>query len=406
MSKASKEKEQVSPLTLLIVEDESSHRRVLEAHLSKEYHVITAENGQQAVDIAEQQPIHLLVVDLVLPSLNGLEVLRRIRQLHPDVAAVVITAHSTVHTAVQAMKDGAIDYLTKPFDLDNLRILLQKAAEQYRLKEENRRLREQLRSKFDLPGIVGRSASMQEVYRMVERVSRSRATVLIRGESGTGKELVAKAIHYRSDRAKGPFIAVSCAAIPETLLESELFGHEKNAFTGANAQRIGRFEAAHRGTLFLDEIAEITPAVQVKLLRVLQERQFERLGSNKTIEVDVRVIAATNKDLEAMVRDNRFREDLYYRLQVIQIYLPPLRERKDDIPLLVDHFIRKYNEENERHLKGVTPETMQLLINYRWPGNVRELENAIERAVVLADPDSEWITPDLLPGSILAAAQN
>ncbi|MER3474001.1 MAG: two-component system response regulator [Armatimonadota bacterium] len=406
MSKASKEKEQVSPLTLLIVEDESSHRRVLEAHFSKEYHVITAENGQQAVDIAEQQPIHLLVVDLVLPTLNGLEVLRRIRQLHPDVAAVVITAHSTVHTAVQAMKDGAIDYLTKPFDLDNLRILLQKAAEQYRLKEENRRLREQLRSKFDLPGIVGRSASMQEVYRMVERVSRSRATVLIRGESGTGKELVAKAIHYRSDRAKGPFIAVSCAAIPETLLESELFGHEKNAFTGATAQRIGRFEAAHRGTLFLDEIAEITPAVQVKLLRVLQERQFERLGGNKTIEVDVRVIAATNKDLEAMVRDNRFREDLYYRLQVIQIYLPPLRERKDDIPLLVDHFIRKYNEENERHIKGVTPETMQLLINYRWPGNVRELENAIERAVVLADPDSEWITPDLLPGSILAAAQN
>lgn len=406
MSKASKEKEQVSPLTLLIVEDESSHRRVLEAHFSKEYHVITAENGQQAVDIAEQQPIHLLVVDLVLPSLNGLEVLRRIRQLHPDVAAVVITAHSTVHTAVQAMKDGAIDYLTKPFDLDNLRILLQKAAEQYRLKEENRRLREQLRSKFDLPGIVGRSASMQEVYRMVERVSRSRATVLIRGESGTGKELVAKAIHYLSDRAKEPFIAVSCAAIPETLLESELFGHERNAFTGANAQRIGRFEAAHRGTLFLDEIAEITPAVQVKLLRVLQERQFERLGGNKTIEVDVRVIAATNKDLEAMVRYNRFREDLYYRLQVIQIYLPPLRERKDDIPLLVDHFIRKYNEENERHVKGVTPETMQLLINYRWPGNVRELENAIERAVVLADPDSEWITPDLLPGSILAAAQN
>lgn len=404
MSRATKQR--ISPLTLLIAEDENGHRRALEAHFSKSYQVLTAENGQQAIDLAEQHPIQLLIVDLVLPSLNGLEVLRRIRQLHPDVGAVVITAHSTVRTAVQAMKEGAIDYLTKPIDLEELDVLLTKAAEQYLLKEENRRLRQELQTKFDLPGIVGRSASMQEVYRMVERVSRSRATVLIRGESGTGKELVAKAIHYRSDRAKGPFIAVSCAAIPETLLENELFGHERNAFTGATMRWSGRFELAHKGTLFLDEIAEVTPAMQVKLLRVLQEHKFERLGGTQTIEVDVRVIAATNKDLEQMVHLGSFREDLYYRLQVIQIHLPPLRERTDDIPLLVDHFIQKYSEENQKQIKGVTPETMELLVRYRWPGNVRELENAIERAVVLADPEAEWITPDLLPGSILALAQN
>ncbi|MEJ5253327.1 MAG: sigma-54-dependent Fis family transcriptional regulator [Chthonomonadetes bacterium] len=399
-------KAQIAPLTLLIVEDQQSHRRVLEAHFSKHYQVLTAEHGQRALDIAAQQPIHLLLVDMILPGMNGLDVLRQVRELHPDVVAIVITAHPTIRTAVQAMKDGAFDYITKPIDLEQLEVLLEKASEQYRLKEENRRLREQLRSTYDLHGIVGRSAAMQEVYELIGKVSNSRATVLIRGESGTGKEMVAKAIHYSGNRAKAPFIAVSCAALPETLMESELFGHEKNAFTGATMQKPGRFELAHGGTLFLDEIAEVTPSVQVKLLRVLQERKFERLGGTKTIEVDVRLIAATNKDLEQMVQEGTFREDLYYRLQVIQIYLPPLRERKDDIPLLVEHFLQRYNEENDKHIQAVTPEAMELLMKYHWPGNVRELENAIERAVVLADPDAEYITVDLLPRSVVAAGQN
>lgn len=405
MSKTTKHR--VDPLNLLIVEDLAGHRRPLEAYFSKYYNVLTAEHGQAAMEIASQNPIHLMVVDLVLPGgMNGLDVLQQIRQIHPNVVSIVITAHPTIRTAVQAMKDGAFDYITKPLDLENLAVLLEKAAEVYRLKEENQQLRQQLRTVYDYQNIVGRSPSMQEVYRLIQRVSPSRATVLLRGESGTGKELVAKAIHYSSDRADGPFIPVSCAALPDTLLESELFGHEKNAFTGALTQRIGRFELAHGGTLFLDEIAEISPATQVKLLRVLQERKFERLGGTKTIEVDVRVIAATNKDLQQMVKDRKFREDLYYRLQVIEIYLPPLRERKDDIPLLVEHFIQKYSTLNNKQIKAVNPEAMQMLMAYHWPGNVRELENAIEHAVVLADPDEEWITPNLLPNSVTSSIKN
>lgn len=405
MSKTTKHR--VDPLNLLIVEDLAGHRRPLEAYFSKYYNVLTAEHGQAAMEIASQNPIHLMVVDLVLPGgMNGLDVLQQIRQIHPNVVSIVITAHPTIRTAVQAMKDGAFDYITKPLDLENLAVLLEKAAEVYRLKEENQQLRQQLRTVYDYQNIVGRSPSMQEVYRLIQRVSPSRATVLLRGESGTGKELVAKAIHYSSDRADGPFIPVSCAALPDTLLESELFGHEKNAFTGALTRRIGRFELAHGGTLFLDEIAEISPATQVKLLRVLQERKFERLGGTKTIEVDVRVIAATNKDLQQMVKDRKFREDLYYRLQVIEIYLPPLRERKDDIPLLVEHFIQKYSTLNNKQIKAVNPEAMQMLMAYHWPGNVRELENAIEHAVVLADPDEEWITPNLLPNSVSSSIKN
>jgi DNA-binding NtrC family response regulator len=389
-----------------VVEDQSSHRRVLEAHFSKHYHVLTAEHGQRALEIAAQQPIHLLITDLILPGMNGIDLLRQMREIHPELQAIVITGHPTVRSAVQAMKNGATDYIVKPFDLDELKAKVDKAAEEYRLKEENLRLRQQLRSTFDFRGIVGKSGAMQEVYRTIERVANSRATVLIRGESGTGKELVAKAIHYSGNRAKGPFIAVSCAALPETLLESELFGHEKNAFTGATSQKPGRFELAHKGTLFLDEIAEVPPPIQVKLLRVIQEREFERLGGTKTIKVDVRLIAATNKDLEEMVKQGTFREDLYYRLQVIQVYMPPLRERKDDIPLLVDYFLNRYNEENDKHLQAATAETMEILMKYHWPGNVRELENAIERAVVLADAHAKWLTPDLLPTSITASAKN
>ncbi|GBC94674.1 Transcriptional regulatory protein ZraR [bacterium HR16] len=402
--KAKTATEKSIPLTLLIVEDQASHRRVLEAHFSKQYDVLTAEHGQRALEIAAQQPVHLLIVDLILPgAMNGMEVLQKIREMHPNVMAIMITAHPTVRTAVQAMKDGAIDYIEKPIDLDELKAKVDRAAEQYRQREEVLQQPQRPRDTLDLQGIVGNSEAMRKVYEMIGKVAASNATVLIRGESGTGKELVAKAIHRNSSRAGGPFVAVSCAALPETLLESELFGHERNAFTGATSQKPGRFELAHKGTLFLDEVAEITPAIQVKLLRVLQEHEFERLGGTKTIKVDVRLVAATNKDLEKMVQEKTFRDDLYYRLHVIEIYLPPLRERREDIPLLVEHFLKQYNRENGKRLKSVAPEAMDILMKYRWPGNVRELENAIERAVVLADTDAEYLTPDLLPDSIVGA---
>ncbi|MCS6949570.1 MAG: sigma-54 dependent transcriptional regulator [Armatimonadota bacterium] len=392
------------PLTLLIVEDQAGHRRALEAHFSKTYHVLTAEHGERAVELASQQPIHLAIIDLILPgAMHGLELLQKILQMHPNARAILITARPTVRTAVQALKNGAIDYIEKPVDLEELKAKVDSAAEQYRQTQQVAQPSQQPSDTLDLSGIVGNSAPMQEVYQMIRKVASSNATVLIRGESGTGKELVAKAIHRNSSRAKGPFIAVSCAALPETLLESELFGHEKSAFTGATTQRQGRFELAHGGTLFLDEIGEVSLAIQVKLLRVLQEHAFERLGGNKTIKVDVRLIAATNKDLKQMVEQRTFREDLYYRLHVIEIYLPPLRERREDIPLLVEHFLRRYNEENGRRLQAATPEALEALMRYHWPGNVRELENTIERAVVLADPDAEWLTPDLLPRSITAA---
>lgn len=402
--KAKTATEKSTPLTLLIVEDQASHRRVLEAHFSKQYDVLTAEHGQRALEIAAQQPVHLLIVDLILPgAMNGMEVLQKIREMHPNVMAIMITAHPTVRTAVQAMKDGALDYIEKPIDLDELKAKVDRAAEQYRQREEVLQQPQRPRDALDLQGIVGNSEAMRKVYEMIGKVAASNATVLIRGESGTGKELVAKAIHRNSSRAGGPFVAVSCAALPETLLESELFGHEKNAFTGATTQKPGRFELAHKGTLFLDEVAEITPAIQVKLLRVLQEHEFERLGGTKTIKVDVRLVAATNKDLEKMVEEKTFRDDLYYRLHVIEIYLPPLRERREDIPLLVEHFLKQYNRENGKRLKSVAPEAMDILMKYRWPGNVRELENAIERAVVLADTDAEYLTPDLLPDPIVGA---
>jgi DNA-binding NtrC family response regulator len=312
----------------------------------------------------------------------------------------MITAYGTIKTAVEAMRLGAYNYISKPFDMDEVRVLVNQALENRSLLEENVYLKEQLRTNYRFDNIVGASGRMQDVFKVVERAADSRATVLIRGESGTGKELIARALHYNSSRSNKPFIAVSCAALTETLLESELFGHEKNAFTGANAQKLGRFELANHGTLFLDEVAEIPPSIQVKLLRVLQEREFERVGGTKSIKVDVRLVAATNKDLEQAVSDREFRDDLYYRLQVIQIIVPPLRDRKEDIPSLVDHFLAKYCRENGRKIKAVSAEAMEVLMNYRFPGNVRELENAIERAVVLADRTATSLTPDLLPGAI------
>jgi DNA-binding NtrC family response regulator len=340
-----------------------------------------------------------------MPDMNGVEVLKAAREINPGLSVVMITAHGTIKTAVDAMKLGAFDYITKPFDMDEIKLIVKNALERSRLLGENVELKQELKGRYKFDNIVGTSKKMQEVYKIIERVAGSNATVLIRGESGTGKELVARAIHYNSPRAQKQFIAVSCAALPETLLESELFGHEKGSFTGATGQKIGRFELAHQGTLFLDEIPEVSPAVQVKLLRALQEREFERVGGTKTVKVDVRLIAATNRDLEQLVADGLFRADLYYRLQVIQVFLPSLRERTEDIPPLVEHFIQKFNKENGKEVKFLSPEAMDLVMKYDWPGNIRELENAMERCVVLADPTVEMITPDLLPFAIQAATE-
>jgi len=391
---------------LLIVDDEPNIRRVLSAVFAKAgYEIFTAENGKKALDVISTEPsLDVMLCDLVMPDLNGVEVLKSAKEINPRLSVVMITAHGTIKTAVDAMKLGAFDYITKPFDMDEIKLIVKNAFERSRLLTENIQLKQELQSRYRFDGIVGASRKMQEVFKIVERVAGSNATVLIRGESGTGKELIARAIHYNSTRHDKPFIAVSCAALPETLLESELFGYEKGAFTGAVGQKAGRFELAHHGTLFLDEIPDISPAMQVKMLRVLQEREFERVGGTKPVRVDVRLLAATNRDLEQAVANGEFRPDLYYRLQVIQIFLPPLRERKEDIPTLVEHFIEKFNQENGKNVKFASPEAMDLLMKYNWPGNIRELENAIERGVVLADADSDVITPDLLPVSVQAAA--
>lgn len=390
--------------SILVVDDEPNIRRVLDAVFTKSgYTVLTAENGKKALDIVStEQGLQVLLCDLIMPDLNGMDILKAVREMNPNISVVMMTAHGTIKSAVDAMKLGAFDYITKPFDVDEIKLIVNNALERSILIEENIQLKQQLKSRYGFDEIIGNCGRMQDVFRMIERVAQSSATVMIRGESGTGKELVARAIHFNSKRSMKPFVAVACAALPETLLESELFGHEKGAFTGAVGQKAGRFELANKGTLFLDEISEIPPSVQVKLLRALQERQFERVGGMKTVNVDVRLVAATNRDLEKCVADGSFRDDLYYRLQVIQIFLPPLRDRLDDIPLLTEHFINKFNERNEKHVKFVDQATMDLLMRYKWPGNVRELENAIERCVVLADDDAELITSDLLPFTIMS----
>jgi DNA-binding NtrC family response regulator len=390
--------------TILVADDEPNIRRVLEAMFSKEgYTVLTAENGKRALDLASTNQVDILISDLIMPDMTGVEVLQKVKQLHPHCSAVIVTAYGTIKSAVEAMRYGAYTYLQKPFDMDEVRLVIKKAVEHRSLLAENQELKQQLKKNFKLENIVGASGKMQDVYKIVERVADSRATVLLRGESGTGKELVARALHYNSPRASKPFVAVSCAALPETLLESELFGYEKNAFTGAVAAKPGRFEMANQGTLFLDEIGDIPPATQIKLLRVLQEWEFERIGGTKTIKVDVRLITATNKDLEKAVAEEKFRQDLYYRLNIISLFLPPLRERPEDIPLLVEHFLEKYNAQNARKIKKVDPETWALLQAYTWPGNVRELENAVERAIVLSDHAADTLTPDLLPLPVQSA---
>ena len=370
---------------ILVVDDEEAARKSLGQILSEDgYEVMLAADGNEALQLAAGESPDVLLTDLKMPGMDGQELLARLRQGYPDVAVVLMTAHGTIRSAVRALREGAEDYLTKPIDVEELEHLLGSILSKRRLVEETRLLRERLDEKYSYENIVGRSAGMLEVFRLIEQVAPSQASILITGESGTGKELIAQAIHQRSPRRDQPFVKVSCAALPETLLESELFGHERGAFTGALARRAGRFEVAAGGTIFLDEIGDIPMGMQVKLLRFLQDRQFERIGGNHTLTVDVRVLAATHRDLVARQKEGTFREDLYYRLNVIEIPLPPLRSRIQDIPLLVDHFARRYATANNKEVKGVDDETLAALVGYAWPGNVRELEHAIERAVVLS----------------------
>jgi len=373
---------------VLVVDDEPSARGGLEKLLRSEgYAVDAADDGTSALVAASDHPPDVVVTDLKMPKMDGIELMKRLHEQDPSVPVIVATAFGDVTSAVNAMRAGAQDYLTKPIDFDALVVAIERAIERRNLRVEAENLRRQLRERDGegLQGLIGASAAMQKVYRVARQVAASRATVLVTGESGTGKGELARAIHALSPRRDKPFVALHCTSLAESLLESELFGHEKGAFTGADKRRIGRFEQADGGTLFLDEVGEIPPLTQVKLLRVLQERTFERVGGNESIKVDVRVIAATNRDLAQDVRDGKFREDLYYRLNVVNIEMPPLRVRGGDVVVLANHFLRKYAEENHKALDGFTDEARSKIVSHRWPGNVRALENAIERAVVLCE---------------------
>jgi two-component system NtrC family response regulator len=370
---------------ILVMDDESRERGRIESFLKRKGYEVTAlDTAAGAIEAMKRDRYDVLLTDCAIPGVDALQMSSDAHRINPDTAVVIMTAFGTIETAVKAIKAGAYDYLPKPIDLDQLVVLINRISERQNLLRENASLREQLRERYAFEQITSTSHAMEEVMNLVGRVAPSNATVLLRGESGTGKELIARAIHYHSPRASQPLIKVNCAALPETLLESELFGHEKGAFTGAAGKRIGRFEAADKGTLFLDEIGDIPLSVQVKLLRVLQEKEFERVGGNETMFVDVRLIAATNRDLEKAMKDGSFREDLYYRLNVVSVAIPPLRDRKEDIPALMEHFISKYSAENRKKISGVSTEARELLMRYSYPGNVRELENIMERAVVLS----------------------
>lgn len=372
--------------TVLIVDDEPNYLVVLEELLSDEgYTVLTANNARVGLDLAMNNDVEVVVTDMKMPDIDGMVFLENLHRLKPDLPIVMMTAYGTIEKAVEAMKKGAFDYICKPFENDEFKMVVARAVEHFRLVCRNRELEEAIKNRYSFQNIIGKSPAMQKVFYTIEKVAPSRSTVLITGESGTGKELIAKAIHYHSPRKGKPFVSVNCGALPETLLESELFGHERGAFTGALQQRKGRFELAHEGTLFLDEISEMPLHLQVKLLRVLQEMEFERVGGTQTVRVDVRIIAASNRDLKKEVEAGMFRSDLFYRLNVVNIHLPPLRERREDIPLLVTHFLEKYSKETgySEPLK-VDRDAMQCLMEYNWPGNVRELENVIERAILLS----------------------
>jgi len=389
--------------TILVVDDEVNYLTVMETLLGEAgYEVLTAPSGLEALKIAGQSDLDLVLTDMKMPKMNGIELFVELRRLYPDLPVMIMTAFGTVGKAVEAMKTGAFDYILKPFKNEEILVTIAKALEHRRLILQNRLLSQDLERKYGFPNIVGDSRPMQEILSLVKRVAGSRATVLISGESGTGKELIARAIHQNSPRAPKTFISVNCAALTESLLESELFGHERGAFTHAVAMRKGRFELADGGTLFMDEVAEMSPSLQVKLLRVLQEMEFERVGGSRSIKVDVRVVAATNRELKEEVEGGRFREDLFYRLNVVHLHIPPLRERPEDIPLLAAHFLKKYAIENVRGEVFIAPAALKLLLQYSWPGNVRELENVMERAVILCGDNT--ITPQDLPGELAGTA--
>jgi DNA-binding NtrC family response regulator len=383
----------MSGFTILIVDDEKAQRDALEGFLRKKgYQTHQVDSANQAVKIVEETTIDLVLSDLRMPGMDGAQLLTAIKQINPEIDVILMTAFGTIETAIQAMKDGAVDFITKPIDLAQLELVMNKVFERKQLLSENQRLRELISERLNFKGIITNSQSMHQALSVAARAASSRSTVLITGESGTGKELVAKAVHLASPRSSRAFVAVNMAALSDNLVESELFGHEKGAFTGADKFRKGRFEMAHQGTLFIDEVADVPLNTQAKLLRILQEQQFERVGSSQPIQVDVRVIAATHRSLDKMVQQRSFREDLFYRLNVIRVELPPLRERKKDIPLLAEHFIRRFAEENGKNIKGLSKEAMDVLMKHHWPGNIRELEHLLEQAVVLCR--GEWINQD------------
>jgi DNA-binding NtrC family response regulator len=375
----------MNKVKILVVDDEAIIRESLRDWLADAgYEVFTAENGSKALELIEKERLGIVIADLVMPGMDGIELMKKAKEIQPSIEVIIITAYASIPTAIAAMKEGAYDYIEKPFCPERAELLIQKLAEHRKIVEENLSLRQRLEERHHFESIITKSSKMQRVIELIKVVAKSNATVLITGESGTGKELVARAVHSHSPRMGRPFVAVSCGALPESLLESELFGHEKGSFTGAYAQKKGKFEFANRGTLFLDEVGEMSGNIQVHLLRVLEEKEFTRVGGNEPIKVDVRVISATNKDLKRAIANGEFREDLYYRLNVVTIELPPLRERKEDIPLLAQHFLNKFALENDKEVTGFSPEATKSLLDYDWPGNVRELENAVERGVILA----------------------
>jgi DNA-binding NtrC family response regulator len=388
-------------MKILVVDDEALLREMLQKGLIQRggFSVEVAQNGVEAIEKIEKDVFDLVLTDLKMPEMDGMELLKVIKGTRPEMLVIMMTAYGSIDTAVEAMKIGADDYITKPIDFNDLFLRISKVRKEYTLARENRLLRMEVRKKFEFNNIIGKSKKMQEVFSLIEKVAPSNSTVVIYGGSGTGKELVAKAIHYNSPRVDRPFIPFNCGAIPETLVESELFGHTRGAFTGAVQAKKGLFEEANGGTLFLDEISTILPSAQVKLLRVLQEKEVMKVGSTERTKIDVRMIAATNVDLEAATKNGKFREDLFYRLHVFPIFLPDLKDRKEDIPLLAYHFLDRYSKEAKKEIKGILKAAMKLLLEYHWPGNVRELENAIERAVIMADQDH--LIPDDFPKDLM-----
>jgi DNA-binding NtrC family response regulator len=373
---------------ILVVDDEEIVRSSISDCLKEiGYEIVAVENGYKAIDKIKAEDWDLALVDLKMPGMDGIQVLKTIKEIKPIIPVIIITGYATVENAVTAMKLGAADYIMKPFNAEELRVRVENVLEKLRLVSENIELRDELTDRYKFSNIIGKSKVMQDIFRLIEKVAPTDSTILIRGQSGTGKELIARAVHHNSLRADRKFIAVDCGALPENLLESELFGHVKGSFTGAIVTKRGLLEVANSGTFFLDEVGDLSVGIQSKLLRVLQEKEFRQVGGIKSIKIDVRLIAATNKDLEVMIEEKKFREDLFYRLNIVPIYLPSLKQRQEDIPLLVQHFIEKYNKKRKKNIKGVSPEAMNLFMEYDWPGNIRELENIIERVVIMSETD-------------------